>query len=169
MKKWFTLIEIMIVLWILGVMTAMTMSFGWNRIQQLRYQSAKSLFEDSFEQLRSHALTSSFHNKQKFKHFSIQLNKQSNSLVYTYDNQQYQKIIDPDMSLESLHIDWVDKELDSIILDMSPYTLACHFRDYEKFHTLRFELWIKNHTNKYCFVINDNNCRIVDMACPDTF
>lgn len=184
MKKWFTLIEIMIVLAIIGVITAMTMWFWWNRIQQLRYQSAKELFVDTFEQLRSSALTSSFHNKKKFALFTIQLSQNNTSLSYSYYFDEthfdtYQEKIDNDISIEniSMHTGWTNKNIvennDNIsklaILNIKPYQLSCNFSfdngEPEEW-ILSFELHIKNSNKKYCFTIPSESCRIIEVKCP---
>lgn len=61
MKKAFTLIEMVVVLVVIGILMGITMKFGSNRIVDLRAQSLKDKFVDSYNIIQSQNLASSYH------------------------------------------------------------------------------------------------------------
>jgi len=173
MKKWFTLIEMLLVLVLIGIITTMTMKFWSKRIQQLRYQSSKSIFVNTYEQLRSSLLSSRFYNTGEIQKFTLQLQSWSGQLNYFYSLKNggtiYQHTpIDPDITIQNIHLFNSDKILNSVAIIMHPYMLNCNFEHSNSPKwTLSFELSIKNHKKRYCFIIPSSSCKIIEQKCDD--
>ncbi|MEI8090965.1 MAG: type II secretion system protein [bacterium] len=82
MKKAFTLIEMVLVLVIIGILMGVTMKFGSNRITDLKAQSLKDKFVDTYSEVQSQNLASSYH--QQYRYTTLTLTFGS-GIVATYD------------------------------------------------------------------------------------
>lgn len=162
---------------ILGLITTLTMAFGADRIQHLRYQSSKAQFVNTYEQLRSFALTSNYINGNRFDHMTIQLINGVNTLSYAYqydENEAFQESyttkIDGDIMLNHI-VDLEDDNentFDYAKISLKPYELGCEFEGIS--HTgglLGFHLEINNKPKTYCFVIDSATCRLTEKSCKD--
>lgn len=83
-KNGFTLIELVVVISIIGLLTTMTMIFGANRIQDLRYRSGKEIFVHEFETLRAEAMRSNYAYGKKYDTMLLTIQSGNSVLSYSY-------------------------------------------------------------------------------------
>jgi hypothetical protein len=72
----------MIVITIIGILMGVTMKFGSNRIVDLKAQSLKDTFIDSYQLVQSQNLASSYHNSVRYTRLDIAF---SSGILATYD------------------------------------------------------------------------------------
>ncbi len=177
MKKWFTLIEILVVLVIVGMLMSGTMIFGANRIEHLRHQSAKTQFMNSYENLQSFALSSNYFVTERFDTMIIKLQSWSQNIQYQYVNwkwqsPRYKEQIDKSMFLSDLQI-WNNERkspADEILLNIAPYQLWCDISSPDMSGSLaKFQIRIERRLKNYCFGIGEDTCRLIEEKCEKEY
>jgi len=167
-KRWFTLIEIIIVISIITILLWITMSFSTQRIQKLRYQSAKSQFLSTYEQLHSYVLTTNYWNQKRFDYATIVFSSGSNNIQSKYVpiKQTFVHKIEDEIILWKLKLNWEDT--DKIIVKIEPYTIWCKFDSEQEKSAewiISFILSTKFNNQKYCFDISSDNCILKPTSC----
>jgi len=168
-KKWFTLIEMLIVIAIIGIMMGITINFWANRIQKLRYQSSKAQFVNSYEKLQSEVLTTNYHYRQHFDTFHIKFQSDLNNYSYEYQpiQKKYSQKIEDHVQIQNIvFLNNSEKQnLEQAELVLMPYQLPCKLLLDGKLQeewAIQFELNILEYAKKYCFEIDLNNCKLIE-------
>ena len=160
MKRAFTLIEIVIVLVIIGILMGVTMKFWSNRITDLKAQSFKDKFADSYTSVVSQDLASSYHGQEHYQSVHIFIDS---GMSYQYDSGVLTSLIyDPQhMSLTNLQLN--DHAVSSIQLSLTPYHIWCA-NDGSSSGVVSFQLLI-DQNKKYCFGISLDTCALSEAVC----
>jgi len=161
MRKWFTLMEIMIVIAIISILMTITMRFWSKRIDDLGYQAGKEQFISEYDKLYSQATTSNYHAWIRYDILHLILNSGTNLLNYAYDSGAIEWI---NFSIP-LALSWLEETR----LDLQPYTLWCTIMnvvndEISTWASVDFSLVVKEQ-KQYCFSIKNDTCKLIEQKC----
>jgi len=166
MKKWFTLIEIVLVLIVISVLIWVTLRFGSNRIVDLKSQNNKEKFISFYDNLYSSNLISNYHNTNRYEKLNIQI---WSWISFTYDDSNL--IIDSDLkSIEINDISLDNQNIENINLQLTPYNIWCEIlgeKDSSTFtwNLFSFKIFSKENQKEYCFEIWSDTCKLIEKKC----
>ncbi len=152
MKKAFTLIEMVLVLVIIGILMGVTMKFGSNRITDLKAQSLKDKFVDTYSEVQSQNLASSYH--QQYRYTTLTLTFGS-GIVATYDGSGAVQLFSDTQDMQIKNIVWPST------LFLTPYHMGCTSKEWT---WMSFALEV-NGNKTYCFQIVTDTCKLIEIAC----
>ena len=152
MKKAFTLIEMVIVLVIIGILMGVTMKFSSNRIVDLKAQSLKDAFVDSYALAQSQNLASSYH--WKF-HYTTMTLTFWNGILAQYDGSGDTQLFSDMEHMKLTNVIWTQ------VLSLTPYHMGCTLNEWT---WVSFNLEV-NGNKTYCFSINPNTCTLKELPC----
>jgi len=159
----------LIVIAITGIILAMTMNFGAKRIQDLRFQSAKTQFINGFENLQSYALSTNYLNQERFKYLEVKLWDGTTKLAYRYTpiwKDYYEEAIEKEMTISNIEIE--DESYDEVVFQFKPYIVGCSLTGENLEHqngTVKFQLELPEQKKIYCFEITTDNCVLREEKC----
>ena len=136
---------------------------------------AKAIFVNTFEQLRSNAISSNYYQNQSYKYFSINLVDGWDSLSYSYHvdalrTDNYNTRIDKDLIISNIHLENAEttEPLSDMSVNIHPYELSCDFGlDAMSGTDLRFDIEIKKSNIRYCFAVPSSNCKLTEIKCKE--
>ncbi len=162
MKKAFTLIEIVIVLIVISILMAATMSFGSNRIVDLKAQSLKEHFVGYYNEIFRQNLTSSFRDGIKYQSLTVAF---ATGVSYSTDHQA--PISDQqlsDIAFSGLLLD--NHPYPTIDVVFAPYVLGCSLAAASATWSLfSFHLIVPQNGKQYCFEIASQTCKLIETTC----
>jgi len=168
----FTLVEMMIVLLVMWIILMMTMAFSGTQIQKLENKSVKESILAEWQSRYSRNLWSSSYEGNIYDSMTIGLESGSNQISFFYDlrwkednftwsfsNQFVIKniLMHPNGKSSEFHNTW------NINIKYTPYRMYCNWWDDDS-NELAIIMTI-NETEDYCFEINKNNCRLIEVNC----
>ncbi len=168
-KKWYTLLEIMIVLWVIIIIMTITMKFGSSRIEDLQAQTSKDEFKNNYEQLLLTNMSSNYHNKERYNKIIISMMSWGNGFTYTLENdsenpETYTWYNNPKLEITKLQIN--NNEINEIETELIPYKIWCTIND-QTWLLTHIETKAKNKT--HCFQIHTDNCKLEQINCSNLY
>lgn len=170
MKKniqWYTLLEIIITLWVIIALLAITMNFSTNRIEDLDIQATKEDFMHSYESIIINNMSSNYLNQKRYTSLDIEINSWSNKIVYKINDEWW--IIETYVwfSSDKLIINNIksnDQYKENIHIILQPYTLWCQILANEESIT-DAKIEIKTRKSLDCFAIQNQTCKLKKISC----
>lgn len=170
-KRWFTLIEMLIVIVIIGIILWLTIYLWSNNILKLKNKTTKEDFIENLSSLYTNSLWSNYYNNQRFNELNIILNSWENRIYYDYvsDNlsQTWYKNISNEFTISQIFLSsWnISEEKDSWNIVISPYKFWCNIKDNTNtyYQSITIKTIIK--TQDFCFIVNSNNCKLQEIDC----
>lgn len=176
-KSWFTLIEIIIVVIIIGVLMLMWLGFNQSQLKSLKSNTTVEQVKSDFDTFFLQAINSSSYQGNPYNKATLTLTKWENEPIKyafsqssldfskTEEQSQTSSFFSPqnwNFQITKLDIDWSEK--DQINLTYKPYQLACSLQGQEGNHEISFTL-LPKWWNEICFSMQTAYCRIEPVAC----
>ena len=166
-SKWFTLIEIVIVIVIITILMAVTMRFGSSRMQDLKTQATKEQFLGAYSQIASQYLVSNYLHDKRFSQLFLNINSWSSALVYRLDSSKKNItwFVSPDFRFSDIILN--DSPADQLQLKFVPYTLWCELSNWSESTWLQasFRLFVLGR-QYYCFSLQSSTCKLSEQVYP---
>jgi Tfp pilus assembly protein PilE len=159
--KWFTLVEMLIVISIVAAILWATMNLWWQYFQELQYRQDKESFIGLVDEFLSMARTSSYYANQRFEVLDISLDTWS-IIGYvwesTLDAFGTGRMIDT-YALQEASLEFPDLPLQ---VRLYPYTIWCDIIQWGTGFTM-----VADSTDDItCFEIFSDVCKIKQTTCP---
>lgn len=176
-KSWFTLIEIIIVVIIIGVLMLMWLGFNQSQLKSLKSNTTVEQVKSDFDTFFLQVINSSSYQGNHYNEATLILNKWENEPIKyvfsqsssdfskTEEQSQTSSFFSPqnwNFQITKLDVDWSEK--DQIKLTYKPYQLACSLQEQEGNHEISFTL-LPKWWNEICFSMQTAYCRIEPVAC----
>ena len=167
-RKWFTLIEMLIVILIIGIMLAIGFSLNWNSIDQLRAKSSveelSSFFDTKFLQIQA----SNYENWVAYSGIDITLSWWATSIGYTYHLSWWD--VNGNFYWETftiMEISWDNQILGNVMIKYIPFNPGCTFVGWDgtEIHKVHFSAKPRG-LKKACFELDKNYCKLRAIRCP---
>jgi len=167
-KNWYTLLEIMIVLWVIIVIMTITMKFSSSRIDDLHAQTSKDDFKNSYEQLLLSNMSSNYHNKERYNKMMIYILSWANWFTYNLENENeeikiYTWYFDPKHEIINLKIN--NSPANSIEIALTPYQFGCQINNI----TWTAIIQTQSKNRLHCFKLATNNCKLEYIECQEFY
>lgn len=160
MKKWFTLLEITIVIFVIAILMTMIVNFGANRVDFLQSNISKNNFVSKIETTYSNVLSSNYYWNQIISELDLEINKQENTVWISYNDTKYDEKLTK-TEINSLVLD--DDKKQDVTLKFKSYNIWCEIAsDNQTWKQLYMQL-----NDKYCIQINSNNCKVLNIECEN--
>ena len=168
-KSWFTLIEIIIVVIIIGVLMLMWLGFNQSQLKSLKSNTTVEQVKSDFDTFFLQVINSSSYQGNPYNEATLTLTKWENEPIKyalkTEEKSQTLSFFSPqnwNFQITKLDVDWSEK--DQINLTYKPYQLACSLQGPEGNHEISFTL-LPKWWNEICFSMQTAYCRIEPVAC----
>lgn len=173
-KRWFTLIEMMIVIVIVGILLALSLWISGNRIQTLKNKSVQEQFTYTYNSLFSRNLLTNYYDGNLYDEMVIHLSGWENRFLYSYRNNWEEIFSGYDdvqwgyYMIDDIYLSWdsVHKNPSADII-FQPYVLGCELHEKNRtWNILKIKL-ILNDNEDYCIKINSDLCKLEKEPCPE--
>ena len=168
-KSWFTLIEIIIVVIIIGVLMLVWLGFNQSQLKSLKSNTTIEQVKSDFDTFFLQILNSSSYQGNPYDQAILTLTKwETKPIKYalkTEEKSQTLSFFFPqnwNFQITKLNVDWSEK--DQINLTYKPYQLACSLQEQQGNHEISFTL-LPKWWNEICFSMQTAYCRIEPVAC----
>lgn len=160
-RKWFTLIETVIVLAIISFLLGMTMYFGSQRIQKLNLLTFKQQFIQKYQGVYMNSLSSSYINWQKYDKIDVYL---WDWLYYMVKEKKINLLDFSEFVYSGMQIDSV--AVSGIKISLIPYNIKCEISSSVwSGKNAKFEISHKLQKKKWCFGVLNANCKMIEYPC----
>lgn len=171
-KNAFTLIEMLVVIFIITIILVITMNFSGDRIQLLNNKNTQEEFITAFNDPYLLVSNSNYIDGKKYNSLDITLVQSDNKISYTYhlsdwtdksgSNNVYNKI-----KIKSLDVNW-DKS-NQLKISFTPYQLWCVFNDnvQRDAQIAHIKIAVNNEREDYCFKISSQLGRLISIDCDE--
>ena len=172
-KKWFTLIEMLIVIVINSILLAFTIGISWDRIQMLKTKSVQEQFVYNYSSLFSRNLLTNYNNWKLYDSLTIQMPLWGENIKYTYsyfDATEYSwtdRVQWGKYKIKNLFFEWNQSNitLQTVDIKFEPYVLWCEILSPNKtWEVLDIDLLV-NDGKISCFKIDSKFCRLENREC----
>ncbi len=163
-KKWFTLLEIIIVISIIVIIMTITMKFSGSRIKELEAQTGKDDFKNNYEQLLLSNMSSNYNGEERYTALYIKIETWSHWFDYrleqeSWDMKLFTWFSDSKQIIKEIKIN--NQTSNIVDIKLLPYTIGCKINDQEGITKIKTEI-----RNKiYCFKITTNICKLEYIPC----
>lgn len=170
-KSWFTLIEIIIVVIIIGVLMLMWLGFNQSQLKSLKSNTTVEQVKSDFDTFFLQVINSSSYQGNPYNEATLTLTKWENEPIkYAFSSKTEEKSQTPsffspqnwNFQITKLDVDWSEK--DQINLTYKPYQLACSLQEQKGNHEISFTL-LPKWWNEICFSMQTAYCRIQLAPC----
>ena len=189
-KKWFTLIEMLIVIVIIGILLTLSMRISWDRIQILKTKSVWEQVVYNYNNLYAKNLLTNYYEWDMYDNMVIRFVGWDTKLYYYYktesdvvkssadNNPRLSEIVQWwKYEVEKIYFDWNKNTNESYVV-FEPYKIWCKLLDQDPkvsdsktyttfsktYTTLNIDLLV-NGNNKYCFKISKDLCKLEVTDC----
>lgn len=188
-KKWFTLIEMLIVIVIIGILLTLSMRISWDRIQVLKTKSVWEQIVYNYNNLYVKNLLTNYYGQEMYENMVIRFSKWDTKLSYFYDTYpDSESTSDNDYWLSEI-VQWWKYEVENVYFDWNlnkssndnktayvvfePYKIWCKISDENpkesdsnvpEYNRLNIDLLV-NWSRKYCFEIHSDLCKMEVTDC----
>lgn len=167
--KAFTLIEMIIVLIIMGILLMVTIYLSWDQIQKVKDKTVKESILAEMQSRYSRNLWSSSFGWTMYDTMSVNIKNGDNKFDfnYTYWNDLRQENTFSDnfeikYIVTNYNFAWNPWQTENEIkLEYNPYKIWC--KVWNNNDSVTIIARVNDHKN-YCFDINKNNCRLVEVS-----
>ena len=176
-KCWFTLIEIIIVVIIIGVLMLMWLGFNQSQLKSLKSNTTVEQVKSDFDTFFLQVINSSSYQGNPYNEATLTLTKwETEPIKYAFsqlssdsskteEKSQTSSFFSPqnwNFQITKLDVDWSEK--DQINVTYKPYQLACSLQGQEGNHEISFTV-LPKWWNEICFSMQTAYCRIEPVAC----
>lgn len=160
-KKWFTLIETVIVLAIISFLLGMTMYFGSQRIQKLNLLTFKQQFIEKYQGLYMNSLSSSYIDWKKYDKINVHL---WTWLYYMVGEKKTDLLDFSEFYYSGMQID--GKSVKELQISFAPYKIKCDISSsLWSWKEAKFRILHKFENKIRCFGISNTNCKLIESTC----
>lgn len=167
-KQWYTLLEIMITLWVIIGLLAITMNFSSNRIEDLDIQATKEDFIHSYENIIINNMSSNYLNQKRYTFLDISIISWSHEIAYTINDEWWIIETYTWFSSTKLLINNIkgnnNQDKENIHIILHPYTLWCQISSNEE-NITNANIQIKTKSSIDCFAIQNQTCKLKKITC----
>lgn len=171
-KKWFTLVEIIMVIVIIAILLSLSMWISGNRVKELKVKSAQEQFVYNYNNLFSKNLLTNYNKWTIYENMIIKMENNKDFFLYWY--KWYNQTIEDmeftkdfiqwwEYSIIDLKLDWNNKDI--INIKFSPYVLWCELSDWNNTWEILEAKALINTTKEYCFQLSSYFCKQEDIPC----
>ena len=172
-KRWFTLIEILIVIVIMSILLALSLGISSGRVQILKEKYAQEQFVSTYNTLFSRNFLTNYYDGVLYNNLVIQMEEWKQWFMYSYNTG-----VDNVIATGTTNIEWNivvndlswrnNSSLYSVDIIFKPYEFGCTLSWWnETWNLLNIKLLVDNKKN-YCYQINSNLCRLEKIDCSDS-
>lgn len=173
-KRWFTLVEMMIVIIIVSILLALSLWISGGRVQILKNKSVQEQFTYTYNSLFSRNLLTNYYNWQLYDKMIIHLTLWENKFSYSYNNGDtelfsgYDNIQWGKYTIEMMHFSGKvasTQPNQSAEIRFTPYVLGCElWNNNQTWEILKVKLKL-NDMEDYCVKINSDLCKLEKENC----
>ena len=176
-KSWFTLIEIIIVVIIIGILMLVWLGFNQSQLKSLKSNTTIEQVKSDFDTFFLQILNSSSYQWNPYNQAILTLTKWetepikyafsqlSSDSLKTEEKSQTSSFFSPqnwNFQITKLSLDWLEKE--ELTLIYKSYQLGCSLQGQEGNHQVSFSL-LPKWGNEICFSMQTAYCRIQLASC----
>lgn len=171
-KKWFTLIEIMVVIVIIAILLTLTMWISSDRIQILKMKSVQEQLIYNYNNLFSKNMLTNYYEWSMYENMIIKMIKDDKQFTYGYKrfneneesiNYKHDYVEWWNYKFTELLLDW--HITDNITIKLTPYILWCEISNWNTTWNKLISKVTINNNKKYCFQISSNLCKQENIDC----
>ena len=168
--RWFTLIEMLIVIVIIGILMTLSMWISWNRIQTLRTKSVQEQFVYNYNNLFSKNMLTNYYNWERYDYLIIHFQSWNNNLQYGYDTgwtivRNNDFLQDGRYEIKDIKISWSNQTFESWNVILQPYILWCSIEvPGNTWQQMALKV-LFNGMEENCFSINSSLCKLEKVGC----
>lgn len=170
-KRWFTLIEMMIVIVIISILLALTLWISGDRIQTLKNKSIQEQFIYTYNSLFSRNLLTNYYDWKLYNKMTIHLEKWANKFSYSYQDDEGNAFSEDDniqwgrYEIEELKFDETNSSIQYVYINFEPYVLWCELSNWSTtWDILKMKLLV-NDNEDFCIKINSDLCKLERESC----
>lgn len=166
LKRWFTLVEMLVVIVIIGILLIIGMGLSRNSLEKLKVKSVSEEFAGVFDTIFLQVNASNYQNQQTYTGIELVLSGWASELTYQYLGE----------SQEIHNQSWVfvwkfiitgltgdSNALDTAKVVYQPFSPACRINE-GNIASLSFSVRTKGRQNA-CFRLDNTYCRLQSVAC----
>lgn len=167
-KKWFTLIEILIVIVIIWILLALSLGITWGRVQILKEKYAQEQLVSTYNTLFSRNFLTNYYNGIMYENLVIQLKKWEQWFIYTYNtglnNPIYTGKTNIEWNIVIENLSWNSSNINEVNVVFEPYKFWCTLSWVNNtFSSIDITLRVDNKKN-YCYRIDSKLCRLEKLT-----
>ena len=173
-KKWFTLIEMLIVILIIWILLAIGFSLNRNSIDQLRAKSSAEEISSFFDTTFLQTQASNYENWKAYSGIELIISWGASEIAYTYQlvntsDEEPQEDIKRSFRwgwFTILWITWDETALDSVTIHYTPFNPSCTFNwgtEINRIFLAAKSLGLRT----ACFEIDRNYCKLRTIRCAN--
>lgn len=169
MKKFFTLIEMLIVVIIVWILAMISLRLWWNYISKIQFKSDKEELLLNYNKTLSQSLSSNNISWQKYNLIWIELVDTSDRFdLYYFSWTDIWKIKSNRLNysnFKNFKLNWVS--ISTWYLFFESYKIWCKFQNNSIVDSwsLYFEIYSQSLNYSYCFDLFLNNCKLIEKKC----
>ena len=174
-KRWFTLIEILVVIVIISILLALSLGITWGRVQILEEKYVQEEFVSSYKTLFSRNFLTNYYKDTIYGNLVVKIKWWTGWFSYSYNNAwgesigqdfvRWDKYYITGLKLDNNPVSYVD-------IIFKPYNFGCTLSGSIgtwKELKMVFVMKASNKSRKqYCYNINYNLCRLDSVTCLDS-
>ena len=173
-KRWFTLIEILVVIVIIAILLALSLGFTGNRVQILEDKYIQEEFVSNYNTLFSRNFLTNYYWESTYENLVIQIQNGKWGFSYYYKTGSEEN--DTNISfiewwksiITGLQFTWLSHSLlENVDIIFTPYTFWCVLSGWNDTWNILEMTFVINKGKKYCYQINSNLCRIEKILCEE--
>lgn len=164
-KRWFTLIEILLVIVIISILLALSLGISWGRVQILREKYAQEQFVSTYNTLFSRNFLTNYYGDKLYSNLVIYMTWWKPWFSYAYNALNgpiYTGQTNIEWNIVVKSLTWDNTHLDSIQISFEPYKFWCKLNN-QGYKTLDIALLVDD-KKTYCYRINYNLCRLEKVS-----
>lgn len=164
MKRWFTLIEMLIVIVIASILMAITMKMGGDFVQDIKSKKSREEFLSDFALVRGQLLLSRFNNGVSTASVTVWFDDGDVTTSFVGENDE------EDNSPKAITTLYDDITISWPTITIEPYTLACKVwgakSEVQDDNTDTIVITFLYSKKTYCHTIETSTCKIISTTCP---
>lgn len=168
-KRWFTLIELVIVLAIVALLFSVTIKLSRGNIANVEVRQEKEDFIATYYDVLLNNLTSKYHGDTIYTGVVVHFEKGATGITYTFiwnttatlDRHTFRTLSIGDISIQDTNNKY--KEIASFSIILSPQEMWCEIllaQEKVTEDTIQFTLTAQKSTKKYCFSFEPFTCKL---------
>ena len=171
-KRWFTLIEILIVIVIMAILLALSLGISGGRVQILREKYAQEQFISTYNTLFSRNFLTNYYDGILYNNLVIQMTGWEQWFMYSYNTGLNNPIgtgstnIEWNSAIENLSW-WSISNLGNVEIIFEPYKIWCVLSGNNHTWNILDLTLLVDGKKEYCYQINSNLCRLEKIDCPN--
>ena len=182
-KKWFTLVEMLIVIVIIGILLTLSMRISWDRVQILKTKSVWEQVVYNYNNLYAKNLLTNYYSWNMYDNMVIRFSEWDAKLYYRYKMYSDEKTAQDNNPWLSEVVQWWSYKVDKLYFEgndhpvneayavFEPYKIWCvlsntsqNNENNSSYKKLKIDLLV-NTNSRYCFEISKDLCKLQVVNC----